>query len=62
MICPKCNSKTYVKNSIVKNEFVLRYRVCSKCKYQFKTNERMYTGWDYRRILLDIKNTLREIN
>jgi len=56
MKCPKCNSRTDVERTIVKQDRVYRYRVCRKCKKRFKTVETVADGWDYKGILKQIKS------
>lgn len=63
MRCPKCNSKDIqVKRTIKKKRFNIRYRVCNKCTYKFKTKEIYSDGWDYRKIVQNIKKMLEDID
>lgn len=39
MQCPKCKSKTKVKDSREGNEAIYRKRICENCKYIFFTEE-----------------------
>jgi len=59
--CPKCQSRTSVNKTIIKRDFVVRFRKCNKCNYKFKTKELATTGWDYKQIVLDIKDMLKNI-
>jgi transcriptional regulator NrdR family protein len=62
MYCPKCgHHKTSVNNVIVKDDFTKRYRRCNKCGFKFKTSERSESDWDYKNIVLKIKDMLREV-
>ena len=62
MICPKCMGKTSVNKTIIKNDFVLRFRKCNRCNFKFKSKEvEVSGGWDYKQVVLDIKRMLKDI-
>ena len=63
MKCPKCGAKSSVQNTIFKKDFTIRYRRClnKNCKNRFKTMEQVATGWDYRSIVKQMKDMLREV-
>ena len=63
MKCPKCGSRSAVKNTLFKKSFTIRYRQClnKKCKYKFKTIEQLSMGWDYKSIVKKIKAITDEI-
>jgi len=62
MICPKCLGKTSVNKTIIKNDFVIRFRMCNRCKFKFKSKEVEVSGsWDYKQIVLDIKDMLSKV-
>ncbi len=62
MKCPKCMGKTSVNKTIIKNDFVIRFRKCNRCNYKFKSKEIEHiVGWDYKQIVLDIKHMLKDI-
>jgi len=64
MLCPKCRGKTSVMRTIIKNDFTIRFRKCNnkKCNHKFKTKEMLTTGWDYKSVVLKIKNLVDDIN
>lgn len=62
--CPKCGwSKTRITNTIEKEDFIKRYRICnnSKCRYKFGTTEMMNSDWMYKNIVMKIKNMLKDV-
>ena len=64
MNCPQCGySKTSVINSISKESFTKRYRKCNKssCGHRFTTTERLESDWDYKMIVLKIKQLLNDV-
>jgi len=63
MLCPKCQSKSAVRNTIYKRNFTIRYRIClnPSCKYKFKTVEEISLGWNYRNIVKEIKNLVKDV-
>lgn len=41
MLCPKCTSKTGVKDSRTSKQGITRRRACEKCGYRFTTEEKI---------------------
>lgn len=61
MKCPKCSHETSIVNTIYKKDFTIRFRKCSNCHNSFKTIEQIATGWDYKNIVHEIKELVREV-
>ena len=62
MKCPKCG---YDKTKTVwvrhKEKFTSRARECPKCGKRFQTKEMVSNEWDYKAIVLEIKELLRTV-
>ena len=63
MKCPKCGSRTYVVKTMMKKDFTIRIRKCTKrsCGYKFETIEQLSTGWDYKNIIKNIKEMIKDV-
>lgn len=61
MLCPKCNSKSRVLNTVFKKQFTTRYRQCNKCKLKFSTKEEYSDGINYRGMIKKIKELVKEV-
>ena len=61
--CPKCSSKTLVDKTIYKRDFTIRYRKClnKKCGLRFKSIEQVSKGWDYKKIVMKIKELVKDV-
>lgn len=61
--CPRCYTRTLVEKTIDKSDFVIRFRKCTnkKCAYKFRTKELESSDWQYKNIVKQIKDMLREV-
>ena len=63
MQCPRCKSKTYVKQTFDKRNKVIRYRKCTnkQCKFSFNTIEMEGYGWAYKAIIMKMKELVKDV-
>jgi len=61
MICPKCGSKTFVKNVREKKDFIWRLRECKKCGYRFETKEIYSDGWNWKRMYENLEGKIEKL-
>ena len=60
MRCPKCGSnKSFIVNTIEKNDFVSRRRECKKCHNKYTTKELPSDEWIYRVLY---KNLVKDLS
>jgi len=61
MNCPICTDKALVGNTIYKRGKIFRYYKCKSCQHKFKTIEMLAEDWNYKAIVMKIKEMVEEL-